>query len=238
MALYHAKNLGKDRVHFYQSVIQNLHKNISSDHQQLIGAFKGLLSTISAKDKYTLGHSERVATYAVMIGEAMHLSMNDITTLQYAGLLHDIGKIELPKNILNKLGPLKTDEFDFIKLHPVYSANILEPLEDMNHLIKLVRHHHERFDGTGYPDQLAGEEIILGARILCVADAFDAMLSERPYSKSMSVNDAIAELEHCSGTQFDPKIVKAFIEVIKGKLLITQEESVEDLVNSNLLSSQ
>lgn len=227
MALYHAKNLGKDRVHFYQSIIQNLHKNISSNHQQLIGAFKGLLSTISAKDKYTLGHCERVATYAVMIGEAMNLSLNEITTLQYAGLLHDIGKIEIPKTILSKLGPLKPDEFEYIKMHPVYSANILEPLEDMNHLVRHVRHHHERFDGTGYPDHLAGEEISLGARILCIADSFDAMLSERPYSKSMSLNDSVAELERCSGTQFDPKIVKIFVSIIKEKFITQQEELIE-----------
>lgn len=229
MALYHAKNLGKDRVHFYQNIIETLHKNISSDHQQLIGAFKGLLSTISAKDKYTLGHCERVATYAVMIGEAMHLSLNDITTLQYAGLLHDIGKIELPKSVLNKLGPLNSEEFSYIKQHPVYSANILEPLEDMNHLVKHVKHHHEKYDGTGYPDGLAGEEISLGARILCVADSFDAMLSERPYSKSMSISDAITELERCSGKQFDPEIVKIFIEAIKTKMVSKQEEPLEEL---------
>ncbi len=230
MALYHAKNLGKDRVHFYQNIIEKLHKNISSDHQQLIGAFKGLLSTISAKDKYTLGHCERVATYVVMIGEAMNLSINDVTTLQYAALLHDIGKIELPKSVLNKLGPLNDEEYVHIKQHPVYSANILEPLEDMNHLVKYVKHHHERYDGTGYPDGLAGNEISLGARILCIADSFDAMLSERPYSKGMSLNDAIGELERCSGKQFDPEIVKIFVEVIKAKMVTKQEESLEELV--------
>jgi HD-GYP domain-containing protein (c-di-GMP phosphodiesterase class II) len=160
----------------------------------------------------------------------MNLSINDVTTLQYAALLHDIGKIELPKSVLNKLGPLNDEEYVHIKQHPVYSANILEPLEDMNHLVKYVRHHHERYDGTGYPDGLAGNEISLGARILCIADSFDAMLSERPYSKGMSLNDAIDELERCSGKQFDPELVKIFVEVIKAKMVTKQEESLEELV--------
>ncbi len=219
MALYHAKNLTKDSVHFYQDVILQIRKNISSDNQQLIGIFKGLLSTISAKDKYTHGHCERVSQYAVLIGEAMNLNLKEITVLQYSGLLHDIGKIEMPKTILNKIGGLTPDEYDSIQMHPVFSANILEPLAEMSQLIEHVRHHHERFDGKGYPDGLAGEDISLGARILCVADSFDAMLSERPYSKSMAPEEAISELEKCSGTHFDPKIVNIFTGIIRSRLL-------------------
>jgi diguanylate cyclase (GGDEF)-like protein len=159
MALYHAKNLTKDSVHFYQDVILQIRKNISSDNQQLIGIFKGLLGTISAKDKYTHGHCERVSQYAVLIGEAMGLSLKDITILQYSGLLHDIGKIEIPKTILNKSGALTDEEYENIQMHPVFSANILEPLEEMSQLIEHVRHHHERYDGKGYPDGLRGSDI-------------------------------------------------------------------------------
>lgn len=214
MALYHSKNLGKDKIHFYQDVLEKLKKHISSDHQNMIGVFKALLSTISAKDKYTRGHCERVANYSVMIGKALNLSIKDISTLQYAGLLHDIGKVEVPKLILSKTGNLTDQELDIIRQHPVYSANILEPLS-MNQLIDYVLHHHERYDGNGYPHRLSGESISLGARILCVADSFDAMLSERPYSSSMNIDEAFSELEKNSGTQFDPEIVKVFIKAMK-----------------------
>lgn len=214
MALYHSKNLGKDNIHFYQDVLEKLKKNISSDHQHMIGVFKALLSTISAKDKYTRGHCERVAHYAVMIGEALNLSIKDISMLQYAGLLHDIGKVEVPKLILSKTGNLTDKERDIIRQHPVYSANILEPLS-MHQLIDYVMHHHERYDGLGYPHGLSGKSISLGARILCVADSFDAMLSERPYSLSMDMNTAFSELERHSGSQFDSEIVETFINVMK-----------------------
>jgi diguanylate cyclase (GGDEF)-like protein len=214
MALYHSRNLGKDNIHFYQDVLEKLKKNISSDHQHMIGVFRALLSTISAKDRYTHGHSERVAHYAVMIGEALKLSIKDISMLQYAGLLHDIGKIEIPKLILSKTENLTDSELDIIKQHPLYSANILEPLS-MNQLIDYVVHHHERYDGHGYPHGLKGKSISLGARILCVADSFDAMLSERPYSSSMDMNEAFTELERHAGSQFDAEIVKVFINVMK-----------------------
>jgi len=214
MALYHSKNLGKDNIHFYQDVLKKLKKNISSDHQHMIGVFKALLSTISAKDKYTRGHCERVAHYAVMIGKALNLSMKDISMLQYAGLLHDIGKVEVPKLILSKTGNLTDTELNIIKQHPVYSANILEPLS-MSQLIDYVIHHHERYDGHGYPHGLSGKSISLGARILCVADSFDAMLSERPYSSGMNMNEAFLELERNCGSQFDSDIVQIFIKVMK-----------------------
>jgi len=214
MALYHSKNLGKNKVHFYKDVISRIRKNISSDHQHMISVFRTLLSTISAKDRYTHSHCERVSSYAVMIGEALGMSLKEISTLQYAGLLHDIGKIEIPKSILNKSGRLTDDEYELIKMHPVYSANILEPLSDMEQLIDYVMHHHERYDGCGYPSGLAGREISLGARILCVADSYDAMLSERPYSGDMRSIDALGELRTNSGTQFDPEIVDLFIDIL------------------------
>ena len=215
MALYHAKNLGRGKVHLYQDIISQIRKNLSSDNQQLIGAFKGLLSTISAKDKYTHAHSERVSSYAVMIGKAMDLSLDEITVLEYAGLLHDIGKIEIPKSLLNKNESLTEDEQLIIRQHPIYSENILEPLEDIDNLIDYVRHHHEKFDGSGYPDGLVGEEISLGARILCVADSFDAMVSERPYCKRKTTEEALTELKKHAGTQFDPKIVDIFCSIME-----------------------
>jgi len=219
MALYQSKNMGEDKVHFYQDIMLQIHKSMMSD-EQMVGVFKGLLSTIVAKDKYTLGHCERVSSYAVMIAEAMDLELNEIQTILYAGLLHDIGKIELPKSVLNKIGRLTSDEYELIRQHPVNSATILEPLSSINNLIDYVIHHHERYDGKGYPDRIAGENISLGARILCVADSFDAMVSERPYRKSMSIEEAFHELEKCSGLQFDPKIVSLFIKIMRNKMSV------------------
>ncbi|MCX7708930.1 MAG: diguanylate cyclase [Clostridia bacterium] len=218
MALYHAKNLGADNIHFYRDIMLQLRKSISADHQQLIGIFKALLSSLSAKDTYTLGHSERVSSFAVRIGERIGLSPREVSILQYAGLLHDIGKIEIPKSILNKVDRLTEQEFGLIKMHPIYSANILEPLGSMDELIEYVRHHHERFDGKGYPDGLQGNAISLGARILCVADSYDAMISERPYRGRMTPEAAMAELIRCAGTQFDPDIVDIFIDTLKVKI--------------------
>lgn len=218
MALYHAKNLGKDNINFYQDVIEQIRKGISSDHQQLIGIFRALLSTMATKDKYTLGHSERVSAYATMIGEAMNFKPQELCILQYAGLLHDIGKIEIPKSILNKASRLTDEEYNIIRQHPIYSENILEPLHNMGQLFDYVRHHHERVDGKGYPDGLKGDQISLGAKILCVADSYDAMVSERPYGKRKTREEAIDELERCAGTQFDPYVVSVFIEILRKEL--------------------
>jgi len=224
-ALYQAKNMGEDKVNLYQDVMMLVHKNVKSD-QQLLGVFKGLLSTINAKDKYTFGHCERVSAYAVMVGEAMSLEIEEIQTLMHAGLLHDIGKIELPKSILNKTACLSKEEIKSVSKHPINSAHILEPLSNTGNLIDYVIHHHERFDGKGYPDGLKGEEISIGARILCVADCFDAMVSERPYRRSMTIEEAIMELKKCSGTQFDPEIVKIFVSAMRKKMSVKYDYKI------------
>ncbi|HEY9059893.1 MAG TPA: diguanylate cyclase [Pseudobacteroides sp.] len=226
MALYQSKNMGDDKVHFYQDIMLQIHKGMKSD-EQMVGVFKGLLSTIVAKDKYTFGHCERVSSYAVMIAEAMGLELKEIQAILYAGLLHDIGKIELPKSVLNKIGRLTSEEFDLVRQHPVNSANILQPLSGIDNLIDYVIHHHERYDGKGYPHGIEGENISLGARILCVADSFDAMVSDRPYRKSMSIEEAFLELEKCSGSQFDPKIASLFVRLMRNKMSIKYNYKVE-----------
>lgn len=224
-ALYQAKNMGEDKVNLYQDIMALLHKNVKSD-QQMLGMLKGLLSTINAKDKYTFGHCERVSSYAVMVGEAMGLDKKEIQTLLHAGLLHDIGKIELPKSVLNKTACLSEDEIKSVSKHPIHSAHILEPLSNTGNLIDYVIHHHERYDGKGYPDGLKGEEISIGARILCVVDCFDAMVSERPYRRSMTIEEAIIELKRCSGTQFDPVIVQTFIDALRNKMSIKYDYKI------------
>jgi len=217
-ALYQAKNMSDNKATMYQDVMMLIRDKAESD-QQMVGVFKGLLTTINAKDRYTFGHCERVSSYAVMIGEAIGLEIAEMQTLLHASLLHDIGKIEVPKSILNKAGKLTDEEFKLIMQHPAHSANILEPLSSTHNLIDYVVHHHERFDGTGYPDGQKGEEICLGARILCVADCFDAMISDRPYRSSMKMDEAFEELRRCSGRQFDPVIVEAFIDRLQTKNL-------------------
>lgn len=213
-ALYLAKNAGRNRIQFYRDVLEEIRRFSSTNEQQILGNLKVLLATVSVKDKYTMSHAERVANYAVIISNALGLSSEEIQANQLAGLLHDIGKIEIHESILNKKGQLSEDEMEVMKMHPVYSAIILEPLDGVNRVIPSVRYHHERYDGLGYPDGLSGESIPLGARILTVADAFDAMLSDRPYRKGMKHQEVVQQLVKCSGTQFDPRIVQVFIEAM------------------------
>lgn len=213
-ALYQAKNLGRNNVQLYRNVFEEIKTFFSSDEHQLFGGLRALLGTVSAKDKYTLGHSERVMDYAVMIGRAMGLSNENLRLLKIAALLHDIGKVEIPESVLNKTEPLTQSEIEILRKHPSYSVDILEPLASIELLIDSIKYHHERYDGNGYPSGIKGKSIPLGARILCVADAFDAMLSDRPYRKGMRMDQVIAELKKNSGTQFDPDTVNAFLSTL------------------------
>ena len=188
-------------------------------HDQLQSLFlstvSALANSIDARDPYTKGHSERVTAYAVMIAEGLELSADELELLRYAGLLHDIGKIRIRDHILHKPGRLTDPEFDEMKKHPEYGVEIMQPVAAFRHILPAMLHHHERFDGRGYPHGLAGEEIPLTARILCVADCFDAMTSDRPYRKGMPVADAVAELAKNKTTQFDPRLVDIFLKVVE-----------------------
>ncbi|MDD5448023.1 MAG: GAF domain-containing protein [Actinomycetota bacterium] len=184
---------------------------------------KSLAKAIEVKDPYTFGHSEMVTEYAVATAQKMGLSEWEIRNIKYAGALHDIGKIGIPRGILNKPEKLTEDEFTQVKNHPELGESIIEPVEFLQEPRKLILHHHERFDGSGYPSGLKGEEIPLGSRILAVADSFEAMMSDRPYRKKLGLDKAIRELEKSSGSQFDPKVVGAFMEVLKEKGMIGEE---------------
>jgi response regulator RpfG family c-di-GMP phosphodiesterase len=176
-----------------------------------MGSIKALAQALEAKDEYTQGHSERVAEVAVGIARYLSLSDSEINDMWLGGFLHDIGKIGIQESVLNKPGKLSACEWELIQQHPVLAERILCPIEELSDVIKIVRHHHERYDGSGYPDGLAGSEIPLGARILSVADAYDALTSKRPYRDALPHDDAIAVLEEAAGTQFDPVIVRAFL---------------------------
>ena len=172
-----------------------------------------LSEVVDAKDRYTSGHSLRVAKYAKMIAERMGKSKSEQDKIYHAGLLHDVGKIRIPEGIINKPGKLTDEEFNMIKLHPITGFNILKEI-DNNHIAIAAKYHHERFDGNGYPTGLAGENIPEIARILCVADSYDAMTSDRSYRKALPQDVVRAEIEKCSGSQFDPKIAKIMLEII------------------------
>ncbi|ATW26007.1 HD domain-containing phosphohydrolase [Candidatus Formimonas warabiya] len=173
-----------------------------------------IMIMIHAKDQYTLFHTEQVAKYAAAMGEALSLPPNEIIYVQLGALFQDVGKLEVPESILNKKGPLTEDEWNSIKQHPLWGAQILSLFPDTGPVINLVKHHHERFDGTGYPDQLSGDSIPLGARIIAVADSFAAMTTPRPYRKERSISDSLIELRQHAGTQFDPEMVQVFMTVV------------------------
>jgi putative nucleotidyltransferase with HDIG domain len=170
---------------------------------------------IEAKDRHTHGHSERVSEYTVKIARQLELDMATMESVRVAAVLHDIGKIGLQDAILLKPSSLTRDEFDLVKQHPVIGADILAPLQLDELVLDGVKHHHERWDGTGYPDGKSGNEISVVARIIAVADAFDAMTSSRPYRKSLPLEVAIEEIDKCTGSQFDPEVVNSFLQVLE-----------------------
>ena len=184
-----------------------------------IDTLSALTSAIDAKDSYTRGHSERVTDWAVRLARRLNLSNEDIERLKLGGLLHDIGKIGIHEGILNKPGRLTNEEFETIKSHPELGVKILGKVEFLEGVVPIIKHHHERFDGKGYPAGLKGEETSLLARIISVADTFDAMTTDRPYRKAMELEEALDEIKRCAGTQFDPELAQKFIEMIR------QEES-------------
>ncbi|MGB0036821.1 MAG: GAF domain-containing protein [Candidatus Acidiferrales bacterium] len=174
-----------------------------------------LALAIDAKDHYTQGHSQKVSAYAVMIAQALGMERTEVEEIRLAGLLHDIGKVGIPEPILNKSGPLDASEWETMKTHTELGSKILEPLEAMKRIRLMVRHHHEFFDGTGYPDRLEGEQIPHGARVIAIADAYDTITSERTYKKARPPEDAFAELERCAANQFDPDIVTVFVKTMR-----------------------
>jgi len=181
-----------------------------------LGTITTLSSAIDAKSPWTAGHSKRVTRYALDMGKEMGLHAKDLKDLEIAGLLHDIGKLGTYQSILDKSYKLTEMETKVLRLHPAKGAEILSPIKQMREIIPAIRHHHEFYNGEGYPDGLKGEEIPLMARILGVADSVDAMSAARPYRKGKPMNVIIAELKRCSGTQFDTKVVDVFVKMAEG----------------------
>jgi putative nucleotidyltransferase with HDIG domain len=210
-------------------------KQLDEKNQELRTAYiqtiRALAEAIDAKDAYTRGHSERVAVYSSRIGHEMGLDKELIERIYFAGLLHDVGKIGIPDAIITKPDRLTPEEYEEIKRHPEIGARILEPVEFLHHIVPCVRHHHEWFDGcqAGYPDRLAGHQIPLPSRVIVVADTVEAMTSDRPYRKALSLDVVVEELHKYSGSQFDPVPVNAFLKLLEeeGEAFISKNQKFD-----------
>jgi len=219
----HPRRFNKEEIEFL-SVLSGFIVNLLMTHtlqyklrHNFLDIAKALVVTLEEKDTYTKGHSERVGQYAMKIGERLKLPKRTLQVLEDFSVLHDIGKVVVDASILTKSGSLNAQEWRIIKKHPEAGARMIMPVDGFTHSIPLVKHHHERIDGKGYPDGLCGKRIPLLARILAVADAFDAMTSPRSYKKTRNIDEAKNELIQNAGRQFDEKIVKVMIDLIDSR---------------------
>jgi len=203
--------------------------------QTFLDTIKSLSLAIDAKDPYTKGHSSRVSDYAVMLAREMKWPEDRIEFLKYVALIHDVGKVAVPESILKKDRLLTTEEYDIMKKHSEAGAEVIKDVSFFAAGSGIIKHHHESWDGNGYPERLKGEEIPEGARILSVADAYDAMTSDRPYRKALKPMEAFKEIQDCSGTQFDPKVVKAFSRIIPQLSLETDRANHPEYYTSEAL---
>ncbi len=216
-ALYRAKQSGRNRTCLSSDVLKPKTSLIGIELEskpRALSIIYALAATVDAKDSYTYGHSRKVSEYAVAVSEKLNLPQDKVNNIRAASLLHDIGKMGVPDSILNKKEPLTDEEWKPIKGHPKLGVEILRHVIDLANCLPIILHHHEHYDGSGYPAGLKGEQIPLEARVLSVADAYDAMTSPRPYREQLSMEEAIKELRRCAGTQFDPEVVELFCNTI------------------------
>ena len=171
------------------------------------------------KDKYTYGHSERVVIYAKKFATYLQLKEKDKKDLLLGAYLHDIGKLEISKELLTKRDKLSDSEFNILRQHPTLGVDLVSDIKEFGDVIPIIKHHHEKFDGTGYPFKLKGDEIPYLARVLTIIDSFDAMTSKRPYNSSKSYSEAIEEIERCSGSHFDKDLAYKFIDMLQNDML-------------------
>lgn len=209
------------------NTIKTINEQLHDKNQELERAYLdtiGILrQTVEAKDPYTRGHSDRVSEYSVLIGKKLGLDEKTLHILKIGGLFHDIGKIGIPDSILLKESKLSDEEYSQIKNHPMIGVHMLGDAAIFTDILPIVKHHHERYDGRGYPSQLVGDDIPYVARIAAVADTFDAMTSKRSYRDSLPIDVVRAEIERCSGTQFDPNIAKVFLSIMDNDFDLIRE---------------
>jgi len=199
----------------YQQYLEDKVEEQTKEIRKLfLGAIEALVAALEAKDKYTGGHSRRVTEIALALGNELGLSAKDMEDLRWGSLLHDVGKIAVDQLVQNKPGKLTDEEYEHIMTHARIGADIVRPIVN-GKIVEMIEHHHDHYDGSGLHQVIAGNDIPLEARILAVADAFDAMTSDRPYRPAMSIAEAIDEVKRCAGNQFDPDIVAAFLKTAK-----------------------
>ena len=208
---------------YQQHLEQKVEEQTKEIRALFLGAIEALVFALEAKDKYTGGHSRRVTELAVAMGRELGLSPDELEDLRWGALLHDVGKIAVDPAIQNKPGKLTPEEYEHIMLHANIGSGIVKPVAS-ERVVEMVSHHHDHYDGSGLNQTVRGEDIPLGARVLAVADAFDAMTSDRPYRSALSIDEAIAEIGRCAGTQFDPVVVTAFLKIPAAEIMLGQEK--------------
>ena len=215
-ALYRAKSFDKNRVERYYNILDEIDNSID---KKALESIASMLNRINQKDKYTYGHSERVVIYAKKFATYLNIDEQSKKDLLLAAYLHDIGKLEISKELLNKRERLSQSEFNIFKQHPTLGADLVSNIKEFNAVEPIIKYHHEKYDGSGYPCNLKGEEIPYLARILTIIDSFDAMTSKRPYNIRKNYNQAIVELKKCAGTHFDVELVSKFIDMLQNDML-------------------
>jgi diguanylate cyclase (GGDEF)-like protein/putative nucleotidyltransferase with HDIG domain len=215
-ALYYSKRTGGNRVYLSSKILSEPVDDAGTyARRNGLSAIYALVSTVEAKDPYTYGHSRKVNTYAVALAEVIGLSPEEVSRVSTAALLHDIGKIGVPDKVLNKKGKLTKEDWEAIKSHPRLGATIVGNVPNLAPCVSTILHHHERWDGSGYPEGLKGEQISVEARILAIADAFEAMSAARPYRRALCIEKVLGELRRGAGSQFDPELVAVFIGIVQ-----------------------
>ena len=208
---------------YQQHLEQKVEEQTKEIRRVFLGAIEALVFALEAKDKYTAGHSRRVTEIAVAIGRELGIPSDDIEDLRWGGLLHDVGKIAVDQLIQNKPGKLTPEEYEHIMIHAHVGAGIVKPVVNEK-VVEMIEHHHDHYDGSGLHQVVAGKDIPLGARVLAVADAFDAMTSDRPYRSAMSVEKALNEIRRCAGTQFDPIVAAVFLKIPVAEIVQAKRE--------------
>lgn len=217
-----------------EALVRKLKKALRQNQELFLETIRTLAAAIDAKDPYTRGHSERVSSYSMAISRHLELNQEEVFRVHIAAILHDVGKLGVRESILNKPGGLSDEEFEVMRQHPSIGAQIMSPIRMLKDIIPGIRNHHETWDGTGYPDSLEGEQIPMVARIIGVADTFDAMTTTRPYQQAMTLDYVLAKMRSMSGSRFDPVVVEAFMAAVEAGDISPPTRGVEETASTEV----